>query len=77
MFQKLIKSMAAKQHLNFLTHDNGVKVIECSSACKGSSAEHVLQNTRKVVHSQSESLAIRAGIPAVSYIRPDRDEEET
>lgn len=40
--------MSSKQFFNFLTQDNGVRVIECSSASKGSSAEHVLQNMRKV-----------------------------
>ena len=63
--------MAAKQHLNFLTHDNGVKVIECSSAGKGSSAEHVLQNTRKVGNNHSESMVVRTRLPAIPDIRPD------
>ena len=69
--------MANKQHLNFLTHDNGVKVVECSSASKGSSPEHLLQNTRKVSESHLESLAERSWLPAVHHFRSYRDEEAT
>ena len=49
--------MTSKQFFNFLTQDNGAKVIECSSASMGSSAEHVLQNMRKVVRDKTERVA--------------------
>jgi hypothetical protein len=67
--------MSNKHHLNFLTHDNGVKVVECSSASKGSSPEHLLQNTRKVSCSYLELVAQRCWISAIHYFRPYRNEE--
>lgn len=54
----------SKQYFNFLSLENGAKVVECSSASKGSSGEHVLQNIRKVYLLLNESLWLsEAGFP--------------
>lgn len=62
--------MESVEIVNFLTAENGSKVVDCSSSYKQNLGDHVLVENRRVMHpSNLECLAQRLRTPPVLGLR--------